>query len=267
MERPLQGRGGVSIVRRARTGRPWPACVFAVALIVCLTLTAGATADTTLGSNLEDGYEAAFGGTTGITVYQEAAPSEVISAPAGGTITSWSVRSGDLNAKYELRVLHPVGNEFTAAGTSAPQTVPDSEDKVRGPYSVSLSVTAGDRIALYVVKGLGAPINNTLSPLADELNYLQDPFSDGSTKAPALTPPLGGTQELPASSKLRAGTSGQQGPTGHLGRSPRRGAADGERRNLGRRNLVRLSVASLHGRHLPADHRRDGTDVRAGIGG
>ncbi len=168
----------------------------AVAMISLAALAASATADTTLGSKLEDGYEAAFGGTTGITVYQEAAPSEVISAPAGGTITSWSVRSGDLNAKYELRVLHPVGNEFTAAGTSAPQTVPDSEDKVRGPYSVSLSVTAGDRIALYVVKGLGAPINNTLSPPADELNYLQDPFSDGSTKAPALTPPLGGTQEL-----------------------------------------------------------------------
>ena len=106
------------------------------------------------------------------------------------------MRSGDLNAEYELRVIRPVAGEFTAAGTSAPQTVPDSEDKTRGPFVVGLTVKAGDRIALYVIKGAGAPINNTLAPIADELNYLQDPFADGTTKKPALTPPLGDSQEL-----------------------------------------------------------------------
>ena len=170
--------------------------LFLVVAIAMSTPVASAAADTTLGSKLEHGYESTFGGTTGITVYQEAASGEVLTAPSGGTITSWRVRSGDLNAQYELRVIRPVAGEFTAAGTSAPQTVPDSEDKTRGPFAVTLPVKAGDRIALYVIKGGGAPINTTLAPLADQLNYLQDPFADGTTKKPVLTPPLGGNQEL-----------------------------------------------------------------------
>ncbi len=168
----------------------------ALALMPDVVCAAPAYANTTLGSTLEDGFEATYGG-SGLTVYQEAAPSEALSAPSGGTITSWSVRSGDMNAKYELRILRPAGGgTFMAAGTSAPQTVPNAEDKVRGPFAVSLPVKGGDRIALDVIGGLGAPISNTLAPLADELNYFSDPFGDGTTEAPVLTPPLGGSQEL-----------------------------------------------------------------------
>jgi hypothetical protein len=167
-------------------------------------LAAPAAANTVLGSSLEDSYEATYGGAA-ITVYQEAAPSEVLIAPGGGTITSWEVRSGDLNAKYALRVIRPNGGEFTAAGTSATQTVPDSEDKVRGPFAVSLPVKSGDRIALDVIGGTGAPINNTAAPIGDELNYLQDPFPDGTTKKPALTGLGGGSQELLLQATFNAG--------------------------------------------------------------
>jgi hypothetical protein len=166
-----------------------------VLLLAATASAAPAAANTILGSSLEDSYEATFGGAA-ITVYQEAAPSEVLIAPGSGTITSWKVRSGDMTAKYALRVIRPSGGEFTAAGTSATQTVPDSEDKVRGPFAVSLPVKSGDRIALDVIGGTGAPINNIAAPIGDELNYLQDPFPDGTTKKPFLPAPEGGSQEL-----------------------------------------------------------------------
>jgi hypothetical protein len=170
----------------------------AVALAVAIFPLLGSppvNAATTLGSTLEDSAEATFGG--GPTVYQERAPGETLSAPTDGTISSWSVRSKDGGARYELRILHPsAGGTFTAAGTSPVQTIPsDGEDKVRGPFPVSLPVKAGDRVALDVISGAGAPINNTLAPLADELNYIEDPFTDGTAKKPALTM-LGNSQEL-----------------------------------------------------------------------
>lgn len=159
-----------------RRAGPIASLGLAAVLIAGLTSATCASAATTLGSTLGDGYEATFGGPA-ITVYQEAGDGESLSAPSGGAITAWSVRSGDVNAKYELRVLRPTGGgQFTAVGTSSPQTVPDAEDKVRGPFAVSLPVKAGDRIALDVISGLGAPINNTLAPIEDELNYIGDPF-------------------------------------------------------------------------------------------
>jgi hypothetical protein len=174
-----------------------------VLLSAAAALAAPAAADTILGSGLEDSYETTFGGAE-ITVYQAAAPSEVLIAPANGTITSWKVRSGDMNAKYALRVLRPTAGEFTASGTSAIQTVADSEDKIRGPFAVNLPVKSGDRIALDVIQGTGAPINNTVAPIGDELNYLEDPFADGTTKKPVLAV-LGGSQELLLQATFKAG--------------------------------------------------------------
>lgn len=179
------------------------ALVFALAVALILLATgAPAGADTTLGSTLEDSAEATFGGPT---VYQERAPGETLSAPTDGTITSWSVRSGDGAAKYELRILRPsAGGTYTAAGTSPVQTVPsDGEEKVRGPFAVSLPVKAGDRIGLDVISGAGAPINNTLAPMADELNYIEDPFAEGTAKKPVLTV-LGGNQELLLQATMQA---------------------------------------------------------------
>ena len=84
------------------------------------------------------------------------------------------------------------------------QVVPsDGEEKVRGPFAVSLPVKAGDRIGLDVLSGTGAPINNTLAPMADELNYIEDPFADGTARKPALTV-LGGNQELLLQATMQA---------------------------------------------------------------
>jgi hypothetical protein len=172
----------------------------AVAVVVLGTLTGfavPASADTTLGSTLGHPQEGSTFGGEKLTVYQEAASGEVLTAPTDGTITAWSVRSADMNAEYELRILRPSSGEYTAVGTSTQQTVPDATDTVRGPFATSLPVKAGDRIALDVLKGPGAPIDVTEAPKADELNYFNDPFTDGTTGSPILpTPPGSGNQEL-----------------------------------------------------------------------
>ena len=129
-----------------------------LAACTVLALAPAAGAEKTLGSTLEDSYDTTFGGITGITVYQEAAPSESLTAPGPGTITSWSVRSGDSGAEYELRILRPAaGGELTAVSTSALLTRSPTAKTKCGTFPVSLPVKTGDLIALYVVKGLGAP--------------------------------------------------------------------------------------------------------------
>ena len=144
----------------------------AAAVLVLLAHIAPAAAETTLGSGLTANDGTFFGGTH-ITAYQADAPAEQLTAPADGRISSWSVRSGDTNAEHELRILRPGGGEaFTAAGTSAPQTVTDSQDKVRGPFAVDLPVKAGDRIGLYVIKGSGAPTDGTGVSSSETLNYI-----------------------------------------------------------------------------------------------
>ena len=185
-------------------GRPWlrASRAAALALFVVLGLAPAASAEQTLGSALSDPFSTTFGG-TGITVYQEAAPSESLVAPSAGTITAWSVRSADSGAEYELRILRPTaGGELTALSTSTPQKVTDGEDKVRGPFPVSMAVKAGDRIALYVVKGLGAPYAESL---LDELNYVDDPYANGETRKPKLEPLHGGGQELLLAARFKAG--------------------------------------------------------------
>ena len=171
-------------------------------LLAVLFLAPSAAADVTLGSSLADPNDSTFGGGPGIIAYQQGAPEEVLAAPDSGKITEWSVNSTDTGAEYRLRILRPVGAEFTAVGTSTTQTIPGVGGERRGPFPVSLSVKAGDRIALEVVKGLGAPINNTLAPVSDELNYLQAPLTDGESKGPPGPP--GGSQELMLQATLKA---------------------------------------------------------------
>jgi hypothetical protein len=178
--------------------------VLTLALGLAVTA-APAPADTTLGSTLEDKYEVSAIG-NGITVFQEVAPGETLTAPANGLITTWKVRSGDENSQYELRILRPSGSEYVNAGTSSPaETVTDSEDKVRGPFPANLLVRAGDRIGLYVLGGNGGPPMNITNSLADEANYILDPFTEGIPTGPALKPPPGGNDELLLQANFRPG--------------------------------------------------------------
>jgi hypothetical protein len=180
------------------------ATVWLVLAIGLAASAAPAVADTTLGSTLEDNYqETAFG--SGTTAFQEVALGETLTAPANGLITTWKVRSGDEGAEYELRILRPNGGEYTNAGTSSPsEPVPNINDEVRGPFPANLLVRAGDRIGLYVLKGIGAPTNTTSAP-TDEANYVPDPFAEGSSGKPGVAPLHGGNQELLLQANFRPG--------------------------------------------------------------
>jgi hypothetical protein len=164
---------------------------------------AAGAAEATLGSTLAAAQEATYGGVPQITVTQSAAPSEQLTVPSAGTINSWSVRSGENGAEYELRVMRPAAEgKFTAAGTSGPLKVTDAEDKIR-TAKTSLPVKKGDHIGLYVVKGGGAPISNAASA-EDELRYIVDPFVDGvTTKTPEGS--VAGHQELLLQATVEAG--------------------------------------------------------------
>src|SRR5205807_1386098 len=92
-----------------------------------------------------------------IPIFQgDADPGYVVSSPVTGTVTSWMFRSGGaaVGRTFVLRVLRPPavpGGAWTAVGTSAAATVPADAvgaDSALGPFSTSLSITAGDRIAL-----------------------------------------------------------------------------------------------------------------------
>jgi hypothetical protein len=90
---------------------------------------------------------------------------------------------------FVLRVLRPSPvpeGPWTAAGTSAPETVTGAAgaDNVLGPFSTSLPITAGDRIALEPLNGSVTPIE-TGTVGSDGIRYFASPLSDGS-QAPAL---------------------------------------------------------------------------------
>src|SRR5947209_8517261 len=148
--RGLAGRGGV-MVRGART-----LVALGIALLAAASwgvTVAGATpsvvGDVSLNSNAPNLDE--LGPTP---VFQgDAGPGYVVSSPVTGTVTTWSFLSGGATAgSYRLRVLRPPplpGGAWTAAGTSAAvPTDGTAGDHVLGPFSTSLPITAGDRVAL-----------------------------------------------------------------------------------------------------------------------
>src|SRR3954452_1578174 len=47
-----------------------------------------------------------------------------LTSPANGTVTTWAVRTSDVGAVYNLRILRPLGSSvYTGAGTSPAVTV------------------------------------------------------------------------------------------------------------------------------------------------
>ena len=178
------------------------------------------------------------------------------SRPVRARSRSWSVRSGDSGAEYELRILRPAGGgELTAVGTSTAHCVPNSNNEVRGPFAVSLSVKAGDLIALHVIKGQGAPINNVAAPAADELNYLEDPFATGKPRNRRKNRSTAAARSC-CSRRLQSGRPGQHRASANRRRTAGRLAAHGHRRELGRREHLHLPVAPLPRRILRTDRRR-----------
>lgn len=125
-----------------------------------------------------------------IPVFQgDAGPGYVVSSPVTGTVTTWMFRSGGATSgtTFALRVLRPPtvpGGAWTAAGTSGAATVPADAggvDTVLGPFSTSLPITAGDRIALEPLDGSDTPIE-TGTAGSDGIRYFASSLSDGASE-------------------------------------------------------------------------------------
>jgi hypothetical protein len=81
-----------------------------------------------------------------------------LTSPANGTVTSWSVRTGDVGAVYNLRVLAPSGpTAYTGAGTSPAVTVPPGTTDSVLNNTVSLPIKQGNAIGVAVSPGHGLP--------------------------------------------------------------------------------------------------------------
>jgi hypothetical protein len=108
----------------------------------------------------------------------------VLSSPMAGTITSWRFRSGGIGPgkTFVLRVLRPAGSDWAAVATSGPAAVTSAADAdvVQGPFTTSLPVEAGDRIALQAVDASDVPIEAGV-PGSDGVRYFGGAVSDGST--------------------------------------------------------------------------------------
>jgi hypothetical protein len=106
-----------------------------------------------------------------------------LTSPANGTVTSWSVRTGDVGAIYNLRVLRPGARAgataYTGAGTSPTVTVPTGTTDTVLANTVSLPIKQGDAIGVAVSPGHGLP-SWPDNVTADVVGYTP-PFADGAS--------------------------------------------------------------------------------------
>ncbi len=118
----------------------------------------------------------------------------VLSAPANGTITSWSFLSGQdtQGSMFELRVVAEVTpgdpNTWRVLGSTAPVpvTTATGTDGVNGPYPAKLAISAGDRIALQPITDNNTPIETGV-PGQDGILYMTNAnVTDGASS------PVGG---------------------------------------------------------------------------
>jgi hypothetical protein len=168
--------------------RIWVAII--VALSVALATAGAAGADTTTVGEiaLTPNSGNVIDATQNIPVFQGAASGTyTLSASQTGTITSWSFLSAGAGTgeQYELRVLAPVGiagTQWQAVGTSGAVSVTSQGgvDAVNGPFTTSLAIAAGDRIALQPVSSGSLPTETGVNG-ADGIRYFDAPFADGST--------------------------------------------------------------------------------------
>jgi hypothetical protein len=157
----------------------------ACALAGSILAPAGASADTvTIGSALNHPSTPALctgcvavqnGNSTGLSPHP-------FKSPANGTVTSWRVRSGDMNALYTLRILRQTGSTtFLSAGqVTAPTAVPNTVDQAR-EYPASLPISQGDSIGLAMNAGHDIPDYFTGDLLDVDAYAPAPPFPDGTT--------------------------------------------------------------------------------------
>jgi hypothetical protein len=136
--------------------------VAAIATCGLATAPAVASADTvTIGSTL--GHAAAPNGElctncVGVQRAQAGGTAPLpLTSPANGTINTWSVRTSDVGAVYNLRVLRPSGTSLIGSGTGPNVTVPAGTTDSVLTNPVLVSIKQGDAIGVAVNVGHGLP--------------------------------------------------------------------------------------------------------------
>jgi hypothetical protein len=184
MERSMTG-----VPSRSPVSSGWRTRALAVLAVAAMALIASPAPSraVTIGNSLANSHTGYIGCGVPCTAFQSTQPGATLTSPVDGIITSWSYRSLDVGASYALRVLHPVGAQYTGAGSSANVTVPDGNDTVKGPIATNLPIRAGDRLGLDVTSSSngGAPIFVSTSS-SDVLGWFTAPdlANGGSARSP-----------------------------------------------------------------------------------
>jgi hypothetical protein len=144
------------------------ALVTAVAIAGTAALPAVARGDTVqVGSNLQREFMLADVSGVGIGLQRALAASTLsLTSPANGQITSWSVRSADMDALYTLRVLRSLGGlSYQATGSAAaPSPIPAGTDTIY-TYPASLPISQGNAIGIQAGgDASGAPLHSSSNP-------------------------------------------------------------------------------------------------------
>jgi hypothetical protein len=150
----------------------------------------------------------------GIPVFQgDAGGNYVLASPVAGTLVSWSFLSGgaQTGSQYVLRVLRPddsSGANWRAVGTSAVATVTSagSTDAVNGPFTTSLAVAAGDRVALQPVNGTTGTPQEAGTVGQDGIRYFPGAVQDGSSAAIAPGSSADNGQVVPIQAAVQPAT-------------------------------------------------------------
>jgi hypothetical protein len=140
---------------------------------------AAASADTvTIGSTL--GHASAPNGElcTNCVGVQRLLAGAPPASPANGTVTTWSVRTSDVGAVYNFRVLRPSGTSLVGAGTGPAVTVPAGTTDSVLTNPLALPIKAGDAIGVSVNVGHGLP--SWPDNIATDVVGYAPPLADGA---------------------------------------------------------------------------------------
>jgi len=147
-----------------------------------MAFSSAASAETiTIGNSLA-GKEVTLALCTECTVFQSAQSGATVTSPVAGSVTSWSYRSGDKGANYELEVLHPTGGGTYALSAKSPQiTVEDNEAEAIRTVTLAtpLPIQPGDSVGLHVESTTGVPTSGA-HIVGDEMGEI---FKDAPGKA------------------------------------------------------------------------------------
>src|SRR5690349_8401345 len=160
------------------------ALVAGLALTGAALLPAGSSADTIrIGSALQNPETGALcTNCIGVQLSQAGGILPLpLSSPVNGTVESWSVRTSEPGAIYNLRVLRPNGAIYKGVGTSPAVTAPAGTVDSILTNPVSLAIQRGDAIGV-LASGLANGLPQfTTNNNGDITGYSTGNFPDGAS--------------------------------------------------------------------------------------